>query len=54
MAQLGPDFSVVQEFKLVGVSIRGVGEMEYKMAEGTGTIQEFTADVAYHYYETLR
>ena len=54
MAQLGPDFSVVQEFKLVGVSVRSVGPMEYKMAEGTGTVQTFDATVAYHYYEVIR
>jgi hypothetical protein len=54
MAQLGPDFSVVQEFKLVGVSVRNIGEMEYKMAEGTGAIQSFNATIAYHYYETVR
>ena len=51
MAQLNPDFTVVQKFKLVGVSIRNVGEIEYKMAEGTGGIQTFNVTLAYHYYE---
>jgi hypothetical protein len=53
MAQLGPDFSVVQQFKLVGVSVRTVGEIEYKMAEGTGDVQSFDATIAYHYYELV-
>jgi hypothetical protein len=53
MAQLAPDFSVVKEFKLVGVSIRSVGELEYKIAEGDGSPLSFSATIAYHYYEIV-
>jgi hypothetical protein len=53
LAQLAPDFSVVKEFKLVGVSIRSVGELEYMIAEGTGSPLSFSATVAYHYYEIV-
>lgn len=48
----GDPYGVVQTFKLVGVSIRSLGEMEYKMAEGKGDTVNFTATFAYHYYTT--
>jgi hypothetical protein len=44
---------VVQEYKLVGVSIRQVGDIEYTMAEGTGAVMSFNATFAYHYYELV-
>lgn len=53
MAQLAPDFSVVKEFKLVGVSVRNVGELEYNIAEGTGAPLSFSGTIAYHYYEIV-
>lgn len=53
LAQLNPKMEIVQEYKLVGVSIRNVGELEYKMAEGTGSVQAFTTVLAYHYYELV-
>lgn len=53
LAQLAPDLTVVQTYKLVGVGIRSVGEVEYKMAEGTGAIQSFNVGLAYHYYELV-
>jgi hypothetical protein len=54
LAQLNPDFSVVKEFKLIGVSIRSVGELEYNIAEGTGAPLSFGATIAYHYYEIVK
>lgn len=53
MAQLNPDFTVIENgtFKLVGVSIRNVGELKYNVAEGTGTPISFTVTMSYHYYE---
>jgi hypothetical protein len=54
LAQLNPDFTVVKEFKLVGVSVRSVGELEYSIAEGTGAPLSFSATIAYHYYEIVK
>jgi hypothetical protein len=54
LAQLAPNLDVVQTYKLVGVSIRSVGEIEYSMAEGTGAIQSFNVGLAYHYYELVK
>jgi hypothetical protein len=53
MAQLNPDFSVIENgtYKLVGVSIRNVGELKYAIAEGTGAPVSFQVTMSYHYYE---
>lgn len=53
LAQINSTLDVVQEYKLVGVSIRQVGDIEYTMAEGTGAVMSFNATFAYHYYELV-
>jgi len=53
LAQLNPAREVVQQYKLVGASIRTIGELDYKMAEGTGAVMSFNATIAYHYYELV-
>ena len=53
LAQLNPKREIVQQYKLVGASLRNVGEMDYKMAEGTGQVVSFNATIAYHYYELI-
>lgn len=53
LAQLAPDFKVIKEFKLIGVSVRSVGELQYNISEGTGAPLSFKATVAYHYYEIV-
>lgn len=40
-------------YKLVGVSIRNVGEIQYQMASGTGQTVEFATTFAYHFYEQI-
>lgn len=39
-------------YKLVGVSIRKIGNIEYKIAEGKGETLSLDIDFAYHYYTT--
>jgi hypothetical protein len=55
LAQLNPDFSVIDngKYKLVGASIRNVGELKYSMAEGTGNPVSFSVTMSYHYYEII-
>jgi hypothetical protein len=55
MAQLTPDFKVVDsgKYKLIGVSIRNIGELKYNIAGGTGDLVSFTATFSYHYYEQI-
>lgn len=50
LAQLNSKLEVVQQYKLIGVTIRSVGEIEYSMAEGTGAVQTFPVTFAYHFY----
>ena len=53
LAQINSQLEIVQEYKLVGVSIRQVGNIDYTMAEGTGAVMSFNATFAYHYYELV-
>ena len=50
LIQLNTNMNMVQQYQLVGVSIRKVGGIEYKMAEGTGQYVTFPVDLSYHYY----
>jgi hypothetical protein len=53
LAQLNSKLELVQQYKLVGVTIRNVGEIAYTMAEGTGSVQTFPVTFAYHYYTLI-
>jgi len=53
LAQLDAALNVMQQYKLIGASIRSLGEMEYKMAEGDGAIMSFNVTFSYHYYELI-
>ncbi len=44
----------VMEYKLIGCSIRDVGQMSHNMAEGNGAIAQFTVTMAYHYFTEER
>ena len=51
LVQLSKSLEPISTFRLVGTSIRNVGDIEYQMAEGTGTPVKFTSIVAYHFFE---
>jgi len=50
LVQLDAQMNRVAQYQLVGVSIRNVGEIEYKMGEGRGDIVSFPVGMAYHYF----
>lgn len=50
MAQLDKQLNVVNQFQLVGVSIRKVGDMAYDISGGTGQVVNFDVTVAYHFW----
>jgi hypothetical protein len=50
---IGKDLSSKAEFKLVGASVRSVGEIQHEIADGTGEIRTFPATFSYHYYENF-
>ena len=37
-------------YKLIGASVRGINDISYQIASGTGQTVEITATIAYHYY----
>lgn len=51
LTQIDSQFEAIQKYKLVGVSIRSVGDISYEIAEGTGAVKTFSVTMAYHYYE---
>jgi len=50
LAQLDPAKNIMQQYRLIGASVRNLGDIEYNMAEGTGAIMSFNVTFAYHYY----
>lgn len=51
LQQLDKDLAPVTEYKLVGISVRDVGEISYEIAEGTGNYKIFPVTFAYHFFE---
>lgn len=47
---LNNNLGYVCQYNLVGVSIRNVGGIEYKMADGSGQFVTFSVELSYHYY----
>jgi hypothetical protein len=54
LVQLDNNFERLNQYQLVGVSIRSVGEMAYSMSEGSGNILSFGVQLAYHYWRDVR
>jgi len=54
LEQIDKGLNPVQEIKLVGASIRDIGEIAYIIAEGTGEILNYTVTFAYHWYEMTK
>lgn len=50
LVQLDTNFEKVNQYQLVGVSIRNVGNINYAMADGSGAVQFFNVTMAYHYW----
>lgn len=50
LAQLDKDLSVISTYKLIGASIRNVGDIAYNMSGGTGQTVEMNVTIAYHFY----
>ena len=54
LVQLDVNFEKVNQYQLVGVSIRDVGALSYTMSEGTGGVLSFDVKLAYHYWREVR
>jgi hypothetical protein len=57
MSQLTPGLELAPvengKYKLIGLSIRNIGEMKYDISGGTGNIVSFNVTMSYHYYEII-
>jgi hypothetical protein len=51
LIQLDNNFEKVNQYQLIGVSIRTVGPLNYAMAEGGGAVVYFPVTMAYHYWQ---
>lgn len=50
LIQLDHKLEKINQYQLVGVSLRNIGKMSYSMADGTGTVMSFPVTLAYHYW----
>jgi hypothetical protein len=53
LVQLDNNFERVNQYQLVGVSIRNVGDIAYAMSEGSGQVLSFRVQLAYHYWRDV-
>jgi hypothetical protein len=53
LLQLDKNLDALYQYRLVGCSIRSVGEISYDIADGTGAVKYFTASVAYHFFDRV-
>lgn len=51
LIQLDTKLNAVAKYKLIGASIREVGELEGKMSDGTGEVCKFKVTISYHFFE---
>jgi len=47
----GTGFQLLKSIKLIGVSLRNIGAVEYAIADGTGEILSIDTTWSYHWYE---
>ena len=45
------NLNIVKEIRLIGASIRDIGEVAYSIADGTGEVTSFPVTFSYHFYE---
>ena len=48
---LDKQLATKKQIKLIGASIRDIGDLSYNIADGTGEVVSFPVTFAYHYYE---
>ena len=53
LSVIDKELNEVQEIKLIGASIRDVGEISYSIADGSGEVLNFPVTFAYHWYENF-
>jgi hypothetical protein len=51
LLQLNKNLDAIFKYRLIGCSIREVGEISYSMAEGNGAVMVFTVGIAYHFFD---
>lgn len=51
LLQLNKNLDAIYQYRLIGCSIRSVGEVSYEIAEGVGAVKSFTLGVAYHFFD---
>jgi hypothetical protein len=51
--QIDKALESVRTYRLIGASIRDVGNLDYKISDGKGDVVSFEVKIAYHYYIDL-
>lgn len=52
LVQLNAKNEVIKHYKLIGVAVHSVDSIDYGYAEGNGKVQEITAHISFHFYQT--
>ena len=51
LALLDKQLKTKKTIRLIGASIRDIGDMSYQIADGTGAVVSFPCSFSYHFYE---
>jgi hypothetical protein len=51
LLQLNKNLDAIFKYRLIGCSIREVGEVSYNIAEGNGAVMTFNVGIAYHFFD---
>jgi hypothetical protein len=54
LAQLDKDLEIISTYKLIGASIRNIGDISYNISGGTGQTVEMPVTIAYHFYNKTK
>ena len=53
LIQVDNQLNKIAQYKLVGVSVKNVGEIQYNISEGTGDVIKFSVELTYHYFRRV-
>jgi hypothetical protein len=54
LAQLDKNLDILTKYKLIGASIRNIGDVSYNISGGTGQTVELPVTIAYHFYNIVQ
>lgn len=53
LGQVDKQLNVISQYKLVGVQLKAINDIEYNMSGGTGATVDIDVTISYHFYDKL-